>query len=102
MTVKQGRIDLQKEIVYLTDVYAGSASSGAQPKTLTWYVPTKLVEAQAMYFIVKLNTSKFHGSKAVGKLQTKVLLLAVVVVTEIIPNKVKKRKLSQVLLWFPT
>lgn len=89
VTAKQGRMDLPKEIVYLTgDVYAvGQRGQTLNSKTLTWYVPTKLVEAQGdvSYRQVKPPIS-FTGQKAVGKLQDQSIVVSGGrVVTEIIP-----------------
>lgn len=89
VTAKQGRMDLPKEIVYLTgDVYAvGQRRQTLNSKTLTWYVPTKLVEAQGdvSYRQVEPPIS-FTGQKAVGKLQDQSIVVSGGrVVTEIIP-----------------
>lgn len=89
VTAKQGRIDLQKEIVYLTgDVYAvGQRRQVLNSKTLTWYVPTKLVEAQGNVFYRQVEPPvSFTGQKAVGKLQNQSIVVSGGrVVTEIIP-----------------
>ncbi len=89
VTAKQGRMDLEKEIVYLTgDVYAiGQRRQVLNSKTLTWYVPTKLVEAQGNVFYRQVEPPiSFTGQKAVGKLQDQSIVVSGGrVVTEIIP-----------------
>ena len=89
VTAKQGRMDLQKDTVYLTgDVYAvGQRRQVLNSKTLTWYVPTKLVEAQGNVFYRQVEPPvSFTGQKAVGKLQDQSIVVSGGrVVTEIIP-----------------
>lgn len=88
-TAKQGRMDLQKEIVYLNgDVYAvGQRRQQLNSKTLTWYVPSKLVEAQGDVFYRQVEPPvSFTGQKAVGKLQSQSIVVSGGrVVTNIIP-----------------
>jgi lipopolysaccharide export system protein LptA len=82
-------MDLQKEIVYLTgDVYAvGQRRQQLNSKTLTWYVPTQLVEAQGDVFYRQVEPPiSFTGQKAVGKLQNQSIVVSGGrVVTNIIP-----------------
>lgn len=89
VTAKQGRMDLQKEIVYLTgDVYAvGQRRQVLTSKMLNWYVSTKLVEAQGNVFYRQVEPPvSFTGQKAVGKLQDQSIVVSGGrVVTEIIP-----------------
>jgi LPS export ABC transporter protein LptC len=89
VTAKQGRMDLQKDTVYLTgDVYAvGQRRQVLNSKTLTWYVPTKLVEAQGNVFYRQVEPPvSFTGQKAIGKLQDQSIVVSGGrVVTEIIP-----------------
>jgi len=89
VTAKQARMDLQKNIAYLTgDVHAlGQRRQELNSKTLTWYVPSQLVEAQGdvSYRQVEPPVS-FTGQKAVGKLQEqRIVVSGGRVVTEIIP-----------------
>jgi len=89
VTAKQARMDLQKDIAYLTgDVHAvGQRRQELNSKTLTWYVPSQLVEAQGdvSYSQVEPPVS-FTGQKAVGKLQEqRIVVSGGRVVTEIIP-----------------
>jgi len=89
VTAKQARMDLQKDIAYLTgDVHAvGQRRQELNSKTLTWYVPRQLVEAQGdvSYRQVEPPVS-FTGQKAVGKLQEqRIVVSGGRVVTEIIP-----------------
>lgn len=89
LTAKQGRMDLQKEVVYLTgDVYGlGQRRQSINAKALTWYLPSQLVEANGdvVYRQVEPNAS-FTGQKAVGKLQDQTIVVSGGrVVTEIIP-----------------
>jgi LPS export ABC transporter protein LptC len=89
VTAKQARMDLQKDIAYLTgDVHAvGQRRQELNSKTLTWYVPSQLVEAQGdvSYRQVEPPVS-FTGQKAVGKLQEqRIVVSGGRVVTEIIP-----------------
>lgn len=88
-TANRGRMDLQKEIVYLTgNVSAvGQRRQTLNSQTLTWYVPTKLVEAQGDVFYRQVEPPlSFTGQKAVGKLQDQSIVVSGGrVVTEIIP-----------------
>ena len=89
VTANQGRMDLQKEIVYLTgNVYGiGERRQSLNAKALTWYLPTQLVEAEGdvVYRQVEPPAS-FTGQKAVGKLQDQNLVVSGGrVVTEVIP-----------------
>jgi LPS export ABC transporter protein LptC len=89
LTANQGRMDLTKEIVYLTGkVYAiGQRQQSLNAQNLTWYVPTQLVEAtgDVVYQQVEPPAS-FTGQKAVGKLQEQnVVVSGGTVVTKIIP-----------------
>lgn len=89
VTANQGRMDLQKEIVYLTgNVYGiGERRQSLNAKALTWYLPTQLVEAEGdvVYRQVEPPAS-FTGQKAVGKLQDQNLVVSGGrVVTEFIP-----------------
>lgn len=89
VTANQGRMDLQKEIVYLTgNVYGiGERRQALNAKALTWYLPTQLVEAEGdvVYRQVEPPAS-FTGQKAVGKLQDQNLVVSGGrVVTEFIP-----------------
>lgn len=89
LTAKEGRMDLQKKIVYLTgDVYSvGQRRQSLKAKALTWYLPSQLVEAEGdvIYRQVEPPVS-FTGQKAVGKLQDQnIVVSGGRVVTEIIP-----------------
>ena len=89
LTALQGRMDLQKEVVYLTgDVYGvGQRRQSINSKALTWYLPNQLVEANGdvVYRQVEPPAS-FTGQKAVGKLQDQTIVVSGGrVVTEIIP-----------------
>lgn len=89
VTAKQGKMDLQKEIVYLTgDIYAiGQRRQSLNAKELTWYLSNQLVEAEGdvVYRQVEPPAS-FTGQKAVGKLQQQnIVVSGGRVVTEIIP-----------------
>lgn len=89
LTANQGRMDLTKEIVYLSGkVYAiGQRQQSLKSQNLTWYVPTQLVEAtgDVVYQQVEPPAS-FTGQKAVGKLQEQnVVVSGGTVVTKIIP-----------------
>lgn len=91
VTANQGRMDLQKEIVYLTgDVYGvGQRRQSIKSKALTWYVPSQLVEAEGnvVYKQVEPPVS-FTGQKAVGKLQEQnIVVSGGRVETEIIPSE---------------
>ncbi len=88
-TANQGRMDLQKDIMYLSgNVSAiGQRRQTLNSQTLTWYVPTKLVEAQGDVFYRQVEPPlSFTGQKAVGKLQDQSIVVSGGrVVTEIIP-----------------
>lgn len=89
LTAKQGRMDLQKEVVYLTgDVHGvGQRRQSINAKALTWYLPSQLVEANGdvVYRQVEPPAS-FTGQKAVGKIQDQTIVVSGGrVVTEIIP-----------------
>lgn len=92
MTARQGRMNLQKQIAYLNGDVVGSGQKGQtiNSQTLTWTIPTQLVEAQGnvVYRQTKPPVS-FTGDKAVGKLQDESLVVSSGrgnrVVTEIIP-----------------
>lgn len=88
-TANQGRMDVQKEIIYLSgNVSAiGQRRQTLNSQTLTWYVPTKLVEAQGDVFYRQVEPPlSFTGQKAVGKLQDQSIVVSGGrVVTEIIP-----------------
>lgn len=89
LTALRGRMDLQKEVVYLTgDVYGvGHRRQSINAKALTWYLPNQLVEANGdvVYRQVEPEAS-FTGQKAVGRLQDQTIVVSGGrVVTEIIP-----------------
>lgn len=89
LTANRGRMDLTKNIVYLTGkVYAiGQRQQSLNSQNLTWYVPTQLVEAtgDVVYQQVEPPAS-FRGQKAVGKLQEQnVVVSGGTVVTKIVP-----------------
>lgn len=89
LTANQGRMDLQQKIVYLTgNVYGvGQRRQSLKATQMTWYVPSKLVEAEGnvVYRQVEPPVS-FTGQKAVGKLQEQnIVVSGGRVVTEIIP-----------------
>ena len=89
VTAKQGRMDLQKKVVYLTgDVYGvGQRSQSINAKALTWYLPTQLVEAQGNVIYRQAEPPvSLAGQKAVGKLREQnIVVSGGRVVTEIIP-----------------
>ena len=89
LTAKQGRMDLQKNIVYLTgDVYGvGQRRQSIKSKAMTWYVPSQLVEAEGDVVYKQLEPPvSFTGQKAVGKLQEQnIVVSGGRVETEIIP-----------------
>lgn len=89
LTAKQSRMDLQKNIVYLTgDVYGvGQRRQSLKAQALTWYLPSQLVEAEGDVIYRQVEPSvSFIGQKAVGKLQDQnIVVSGGRVVTEIIP-----------------
>ena len=89
LTARQGRMELPKEVVYLTgDVYAvGQRRQSINAAALTWYLPKQLIEANGdvVYRQVEPPAS-FAGLKAVGRLQDQTIVVSGGrVVTEIIP-----------------
>jgi len=71
LTAKQGRMDLQKEVVYLTgDVHGVGSDVSPSMKGI---FPVNWLKPMAMLFIVRLNPTRVYRSKAVGKIKTKPL-----------------------------
>lgn len=89
VTAKQGRMDLQKEIVYMTgDVYGiGQRRQSLNAKTMVWYLKSQLVEAQGNVAYSQVEPPmNFTGQKAVGQLEDQnITVSGGRVVTEIIP-----------------
>lgn len=89
LNAKQGRMDLNKEIVYLTGNVDAIGQRGQKLKSqnLTWYVPTQLVEATGDVVYNQIDPpASFTGQKAVGKLQEQnVVVSGGTVVTKIVP-----------------
>lgn len=89
VTANAGRMDLQKQIVYLTgNVNAlGRKRQTLKSQTLTWFMPTQLVEAEGDVAYKQVQPPiSFTGQKAVGKLQDQnIVVSGGRVVTEIIP-----------------
>lgn len=79
LTAKQGQMDLQKEVVYLSgDVHGvGQRRQSINAKTLTWYLPSQLVEANGdvVYRQVK-PPARFTGQKAIGRLQNQTIVVS--------------------------
>ncbi len=89
LTSNQGRMDLQKKIVYLTgNVYGiGQRGQSIKASQLTWYVPNQDFEAEGnvVYRQVEPPVS-FTGPKAFGKLQNQSIIVSGGgVVTQITP-----------------
>lgn len=89
VTANQGRMDLQKQIVYLTgNAYGvGQRNQTINAKAMTWYLRTHLVEAEGdvVYHQAEPPVS-FAGQKAVGNLQNQdIVVSGGRVVTQTIP-----------------
>lgn len=89
MTAKQGKMDLQKKIVYLIgDVYGvGKRRQSLNSQTLTWNLSSQLVEARGdVVYSQTEPQASFTGQKAIGKLQDQnVVVSGGRVITEIVP-----------------
>lgn len=91
LSAKQGRMDLQKEIVYLTGDVKGVGQRGQflNAQALTWYLPSQLVEASGnVVYRQSEPPLSFKGQKAVGKIQAQTMVISGDrVVTEIVPDE---------------
>ena len=91
VTANQGRMDLQKEIAYLSgDVNGvGLNRQSLKANSLTWYLPNQLMEANGDVVYRQVDPpASFSGQKAVGKLQEQnIEVSGGNVVTEIVPQQ---------------
>lgn len=78
-TAKQGRMDLNKEIVYLTDDVQTVSQRGQtlRSQALTWYLSNQQFEANGDVFYQQTSPPiSFAGQKAVGQLQDQNLVVS--------------------------
>lgn len=90
VTANRGRMDLKKQIAYLSGNVngVGQQRQSLRANTLTWYIPTQDMEANGNVFYSQVNPSaSFKGQKAVGNLQQQnIVVTGDRVLTEIVPQ----------------
>jgi LPS export ABC transporter protein LptC len=94
VTADKGKMDLQKEVVYLNGNVngVGQRRQSLKANAVTWYLPSQLMEASGDVFYTQVNPpASFKGQKAVGNLQNQnVAVSGGRVVTEIVPPDTRK------------
>ncbi len=94
VTADKGKMDLQKEVVYLNGNVngVGQRHQFLKANAVTWYLPSQLMEASGDVFYTQVNPpASFKGQKAVGNLQNQnVAVSGGRVVTEIVPPDIRK------------
>ncbi len=90
VTANRGRMDVQKQIAYLTGNVngVGQQQQSLRANTVTWYIPTQDMEANGDVFYTQVNpAASFKGQKAVGNLkQQNIVVSGDRVLTEIVPQ----------------
>ena len=90
LTANRGRMDLQKEVAYLSGNVNGQGQQQQtlRANTLTWNIPTQDMEAEGDVFYSQANPpANFKGQKAQGNLQQQnIVVSGGRVVTEIVPQ----------------
>ncbi len=90
VTANRGRMDLKKQIAYLSGNVngVGQQRQSLRANTLTWNIPTQDMEANGNVFYSQVNpAASFKGQKAVGNLQQQnIVVTGDRVLTEIVPQ----------------
>lgn len=90
VTANKARMDVQKNVAYLTGNVKGNGQQrqSLRANTLTWYIPTQNMEANGDVFYTQVNpAASFKGQKAVGNLQQQnIVVTGDRVLTEIVPQ----------------